>query len=46
MNKEELKEQLMIMLDLLDSFETVDNDLYELKQQAFKINYRLLKKVL
>ena len=46
MNKEELKEQLMIMLDLLNSFETIDNELYELKQQAFKINYKLLKKVL
>ena len=46
MNKEELKEQLMIMLDMLNSFETIDNELYELKQQAFKINYKLLKKVL
>ena len=46
MNKEELKEQLTIMLDLLNSFETVDNELAELIQQAFKANYRLLKKVL
>lgn len=43
MKEKELKNNVIKFLDVLNDFETIDNELYESVKEAFRANYKLLK---
>ena len=45
MKNKRLKNKLIELLDCLNEFETVDNEIFELVKKSHKSNYELLKKL-